>query len=311
MQEWNFSIQRQITASTSLDIAYVGNKTTHLNQNLSINDPVPGPGAVQARRPYPQWGTITYADFNENANYNSLQVKYETRAWHGLNTLVSYAWSKCIDAGTEQSGPTLLLLSSYRGVCDYDLPQAFAGSFDYMIPVGRGMKFLGNANRFVNAVLGGWEMTGILTLRSGLPFSPVISSDTANTGVSSQPAQVVSTPVITGVPTCWFYVASNSACQSLFPNEAAAFAVPTKYSYGDAGRNILRADGLKQLDFTMLKGFTLTERLRMQFRAEMFNILNHPTFSAPTATINTSSGGQVTSTLNAGRIIQLAVKLFF
>lgn len=311
VQEWNFSVQHQITPSTSLDVAYVGNKTSYLNQNLSSNDPAPGPGAIQARRPYPQWGTITYANFAENAEYDALQAKYETRNFHGLNTLISYAYSKCLDSGTQQGGTTLLLMPQYRGDCDYDLPQAFVGSFDYVLPVGRGMKFLGNAHGFVNQALGGWEVTGIVTLRSGLPFTPNINGDVANTGVGSQPAQVIGTPVITGSPTCWFYVTSNTACSAQFPGEKAAFTTPAQYTYGDAGRNILRANGLKQFDFTLLKAFPITETMRLQFRAEMFNILNHPTFSAPSAAVNSSSGGQVSSTLNAARIIQLALKFSF
>jgi len=309
--EWNFAVQRQLTGSTSIDVAYVGNKTTHLNQNWSINDPTPGPGQIQARRPYAQWGTITYPVFAENANYNALQVKYESRNWHGLNTLLSYAWSKCIDSGSLQGGTTLLLLSSNRGSCDYDLPHTFTGSFDYALPFGRGKPFLGNANRFLNEIIGGWEATGIVTLRSGIPFTPTINGDVANTGVTNQRPQVVGSPVYVGQPSCWFYVAANSACTALDPGGSSAFATPATYTYGNAGRNILRANGLKQVDFSLLKTLPIDETRRLQLRAEVFNILNHPTFSAPSTAINSSSGGQISSTLNAARIIQLGVKFIF
>lgn len=97
LQQWNISIQHQLSGSTSFDIEYVGNKTTHGNQNLSRNDPLPGPGQIQARRPYPQWGALTYPVFEENGNYNALQAKFEARDFHGLTMLASYAFSKCID----------------------------------------------------------------------------------------------------------------------------------------------------------------------------------------------------------------------
>jgi hypothetical protein len=311
IDEWNFAIQYELTKNSSLDVSYVGNKTSHLNQNISTNDPLPGPGVIQNRRPFPQWGTFIYADFQENAFYDALQAKYEARNWHGLNTLLSYAWSKCIDSGTTQGGTTLALLPNYRADCDYDLRHTFAGSFDYVLPVGKGKQFLGNAHGFVNQLLGGWQAAGVVTLRTGLPFTPVINGDNANTGVGNQFPQVIGTPTYVGQPSCWFYVALNPSCAALAPNGASAFAVPAQYTYGDGSRNTLRANGLKQVDFTLMKIFPITEKRYFQFRAEMFNILNHPTFSAPSAAINSSSGGQVGSTLNAARIIQLALKFQF
>ena len=153
---------------------------------------------------------------------------------------------------------------------------------------------------------------GILTLRSGLPFTPTVSGDTANTGVGNQRPDVIGAPLMVNNPACWFYTSSNSSCTSLASSGKDTFAVPpAQLRYGTGGRNILRADGLKQFDFTVMKTFPFTETRGLEFRAEMFNLFNHPTFSAPTATINTSSGGQVSSTLNASRIIQLALKLRF
>ena len=177
--------------------------------------------------------------------------------------------------------------------------------------MGRGKRFLGQAPGFVNQIVGGWEFAGILTLRSGLPFTPTINSDTANTGVGNQRPQVVGTPQIVGQPSCWFYISSNPSCVALAPSASSAFAVPTQYSYGNSGRNILRAQSLKQLDFTLMKNFRVRETMAFEFRAEMFNILNHPTFAAPATAINTSSGGQISSTLNAARIIQLGLKFRF
>ena len=308
IQEWNFDVQRQLTSSTSIDVAYVGNKTTHLQTQPSINDPNPGPGSIQSRRPYPQWGTIVYGTFDGYGDYNALQAKFESRDWHHLTTLLSYARSKCIDSG---SGITTYYQRINKAVCDYDFPNSFTGSFDYQLPFGKGKRFLGNSGHLVNETIGGWEMAGIVTLRSGAPFTPTINGDNANTGISNQRPQVVGNPTVVGAPSCWFYASSNSACLSLDPSGTNAFAVPSTYSYGNSGRNILRSNGLKQFDFTLMKLFPVTERSYFEFRAEMFNILNHPTFAAPSTAINNSSAGQVSSTLNAARIIQLGLKFRF
>jgi hypothetical protein len=308
IQEWNLSLQHQVTSGISMDVSYVGSKSTHLQTQPSINDPQPGPGAIQARRPYPQWGSIVYGTFDGYGAYDALQAKVETRAWHGLSTLGSFAHSKCLDKG---NGFTQYFQQGAKAVCDYDVSDAFAGSFDYLLPVGHGQAFLANSPKAANAILGGWEMSGILTIRTGLPFTPTISSDTANTGVSNQRPMVVGTPTIVGAPNCWFYVAANAACSSLAQGTSAAFAIPAQYTYGNGGRNIMRADGLKELNFTLMKQFRLTEAKLFQFRAEMFNITNHPTFAAPSTAINSSSGGQVSSTLNTSRIIQLALKFQF
>ncbi len=312
LQQWNFSIQHQLSSSTSFDIAYVGNKTTHMNQNLSRNDPLPGPGQIQSRRPYPQWGALTYPVFEENGNYNALQAKFEARTFHGLTMLGSYSFSKCIDYTTNESGvPTISLWRFYRGVCDSDLPHSFVGSFDYQLPFGRG-KLFDIPNRVANQVFGGWEVSGILTLRSGQPFTPTISGDVANTGVTGQRPDVIGAPVIVGNPSCWFYISANSACAALSPGTKDAFAVPpAQLRYGTGGRNILRSDGLKQLDFTVMKVFPIRESKQVEFRGEFFNLTNHPIFAAPGTNINSSSGAQVSGTLNAARIVQFALKLRF
>ena len=145
---------------------------------------------------------MTYPVFDENGNYNALQAKFEARNFHGLNLLGSYAFSKCIDYTTNESGtPTISLWRFYRAVCDSDLPHAFAGSFDYQLPLGRGKRFFGGAKGIANQVIGGWAVAGIVTLRSGTPFTPAISGDVANTGVGSQRPDLIGTPVIVGDPT--------------------------------------------------------------------------------------------------------------
>ncbi len=154
-------------------------------------------------------------------------------------------------------------------------------------------------------------MAGITTAQSGLPFTPTISADTANTGVSSQRPNVIGTPVVIGDPNCWFYISANAACASSAPSGTSAFAVPAQFTYGNGGRNILRADKLVEVNVTATKSLQIAETRAIEFRAEFFNLLNSPAFSAPSTNINVASGAQVGTTLNAARMIELAVKIFF
>jgi hypothetical protein len=236
---------------------------------------------------------------NGNATYNALQVKVEKRFASGYQILVSFTHSKCLDEGSNQSGPlTVNFLKANHAVCDYDSPENLTISSVYELPFGKGRKFLPNANRLLNGFIGGWEIAGVSTSRTGLPFTPVISADQANTGIGSQRPNVVGDGSLSNpTPNLWF--------------NPAAFAIPTKYTYGNGGRNILRADGVEEIDLTLEKNFVITETKRLEFRAEAFNIANTPTFSAPGATIGSSSAGVVTSTLNSNRVLQGALKLYF
>ncbi len=298
----------------SFDIAYVGNKTTRNEQQWAWNDPLPGAGAIQTRRPYAQWGTITLGEFLGTANYNSLQAKVEGRAWHGATALVSYTYSKCLDNGTYNIGADIREVHSnisYYGVCQYNLTNNFVFSYNYLIPMGRGTAFLGNLPSWGNAILGNWTVSGITTAQSGLPFTPTISNDQANTGFGNQRPNVVGKPKVLKNVSCWFYITANKSCQGVDPQGVAAFAVPTQYTYGNGGRNTMRADDLIQFDLALLKPFNFGNERSLEFRAEFFNVMNRPTFNAPSTAIDSSSGAQVSSTLNGARQIEFALKAYF
>jgi hypothetical protein len=157
---------------------------------------------------------------------------------------------------------------------------------------------MSHANRFANAVLGGWQIAGIFTGRTGAPFTPIIGSDVANVGVSSEwPNRIGSGKLSNPTATKWF--------------DPTAFTIPAAYTYGNSRRNILRSDRLVDLDTTVKKNFPFSESKILEVRVEAFNLANHPTFSAPNATIGTASAGTVTSTLNSNRVLQGAVKFFF
>jgi len=310
LNEYNFSVQRQITSDLQLTVAYVGNSTIHQASVNQVNDPAPGPGNIQARRRLPQWGTVAYSDYQQNANYNALQISATSRDWHGLSLLGNYTYSKCMDHGNSNSGWDLLLLPQTYGVCDNDRAQSTSISYDYHLPVGNGRHFLGSAKGWTNQVLGGWEMTGILTLQSGLPFTVGISGDPANTGVGNRP-NVIGPAVVPGNVSCYFYTASNSSCKNLYPSANNWLTMPASYTYGNEARNILFGPGITELDFALLKEFRITESKSAEFRAEFFNLPNHANFNNPSGTFNSGSGGQISSSSLPNRQIELALKVFF
>ena len=302
MEQYSLAVQTQLLKDMSLNVGYVGNHTVHGQLNtIPENVPTPAPGVVQARRPYPQWGQIGYSTSNGSSNYNSLQVSLEKRLSSGVYALVSYSWSKCMDNGSTEAGPpTISLLAQNYGVCSYDLTNNLTISSIYQLPFGHDRMFLRNSNALVNGFVGGWELAGILTDRTGLPFTPIISSDRANTGISGQwPNRIGNGKLAHPTAQKWF--------------DTTAFALPTLYTYGNSRRDILRSQGLVDIDATLKKTFALGESKdkSLEFRFESFNLANHPTFSAPNATIGSSSAGRVTSTLNANRIFQAALKVYF
>jgi hypothetical protein len=302
MYQYSFEVQRQLMRDMSLTVGYTGNKTEHNQLNtIPANVPLPGPGAVQARRPYPQWGQTGISMSNGGANYNALQVTLEKRLSSGIYALVSETWAKCLDNGSVESGPpTMILLGQNYGPCSYDIGNNLTISSVYQLPFGRGRAYLNNVNPIANVLVSGWELAGILTDRTGQPFTPTLSSDVANTGISGEfPNRIGNGKLSSPTPKLWF--------------DPTAFAIPTQYTYGNSGRDILRSDGLVDLDATLKRTFQLgdSKSRLLEMRFESFNLANHPTFSAPNATIGSSAAGTVTSTLNSNRIFQAAAKIFF
>ena len=312
-EEWNLTVQRELSTNLSMTVAYVGNNAHHQYQGQGVNNPLPGLGNIQGRRPLIQWGTITQYQYGGAANYNALQVSVNSRSWHGMSLLGNYTYSKCLDDGSGGSGaPTITLMGVNRGLCTLNRSQATSISYDYQLPFGHGRTFGGNMPGWANQIVGGWRMSGILTLQTGLPFTPTISNDQANTGVGGQHPDIISTPVQTDNVACWFYTTANSNCVKLFGTQANWWvSPPANTRYGTGGRDILFANGLRDLDFSLSKSFRITESKSMEFRAESFNLTNTPTFSAPSTNVNSGSGGAVTSLLAPARNIQLALKLYF
>jgi hypothetical protein len=295
-QHWNFGVQHELFSGTVIEVDYVANKGSFLNGTNAANNPPAGSGAIQSRRPYPRFGTINYFSQDVSTSYHSLQAKLEKRLSSGLWYLVSYSFSKSM---LHQNAPATGGNTAWeKSLSDFDIPHNLAVSWGYELPLGRGKRFLNGASRFTDAVLGGWQIQGIVGVRSGRPFTPTISADRANIGIGGQrPVRLGSGKLDNPTVERWF--------------DTTAFVLPAQFAYGNSGANILREDRFKSFDFSIFKQFRVTEGSRLQFRAEAFNVTNTASFSAPNTAIDTAAGGRVTSTASLPRQIQFALKYNF
>jgi hypothetical protein len=297
---YSLNVQRQITDHDMFEIGYVANRGVHLSSANDANVPlVPGPGAIQARRPYPLWSGISYQTQDLSNHYDSLQTKYEHRFNRGFSALVAYTYSKVLqyNQASVLGGNT-----AYEyALAPYDIPHNVAISGSYQLPVGHGRAYLNKTNGFVDAIVGGWQAQTILVVRSGTPYTPIISSDRANTGVGSQRPNLNpagGNPNFQRSLATWF--------------DRSRYVVGPIYTYGQVRANTLRADTYNQFDASVFKNFSLPGESTLSFRAEFFNFPNTVSFNAPSnVTIDSAAGGQVTSSSNSPRSIQFALKYNF
>jgi hypothetical protein len=306
VQQWSFDVQQLLTSSMLLDVDYVGNHDSHLALLTVVNNRPPGPGPTTSNKPYPAYNGISFIRSIGDANYNGLQVRLERRYSNGVQFINSYTYSKCIDNGPGTNvgeGGAFVQdavnnLRGARGPCSQDARQRYSLSGIYALPFGKGRPFLSGMSRAGDAMLGGWQLNGILTLRSGQPFTVVMSSDVANVGGTTW-ANAVGNPNA-GAPRTiyqWF--------------NKAAFVSPAQYTFGNEGRDMVVGPPVNNLDFSLFKALTLAEHKDIQFRAEFFNGLNHAQFALPAATLGVPTFGQISSTLHPARQIQLSMKLLF
>jgi len=306
--EWNLSLQQGLPFATVVEVSYAGSKGTHLQSLVDRNQVItPGPGDIQSRRPYPNYGPFAAIENRGNSIYNSLQLKIEKRASHGLYFLSSFTWSKVINDQPEICCNQPYPQNSWdvpadRGLADFNQKLRWVLSADYELPFGHGREFAANSH-MLDLMFGGWHVGGLYTLASGFPFSPQIGFDPSNTGSQGllRPNQIANGNLSSGSrsPNLWYNV--------------NAYSLPAPYTYGDARRNSLVGPGLNNFDGSLRKVFVIKGTQSIEFRAEAFNFLNHPNFAQPDPYIDDGPGaaGVITSTSLANREIQLALKYQF
>jgi hypothetical protein len=301
---WSLSIQKQIR-NFLIETAYVGTKGTGLPVTYNINTPFAGAGSVASRRPVPTLSDTSFTSALDNSSFNALEARVEHRYSKGLALLASYTYSKTLDIGGESLVGDLSLrdarnVMGERSLSSSDMRHRFVTSVLYDLPIGHG-RMLDIGNKVLNGFIGNWQVNGILTVRGGTPFTPALGTSTANTG-AARPNRIGDGNLPSDQRSIlnWF--------------DKTAFVAPTPFNYGNAGRNILIGPGGTNLDASIFKSFPLRfigEGGQVQFRAETFNVLNHPQFAQPNARVDIAQGATITGLATEMRQIQFALKILF
>jgi hypothetical protein len=344
---WSFRIQQELTANTAFTAGYVGSHGYHEIIGVDANEPIPVicpaapcPATYPSTFPAGLAGTSvpmgtyyvptatranpalanTWTYFSEgDSSYNALQVDVNHRFSGGFSLRGVYTWSKTIDDGdslnaTTSGGEPALASNPFnlradRGLANFDVRNVGVMNASYVLPFGPRKRFWQDASGAGKVLAGGWTVNSIVTLQGGFPFTPQLSYNPSNNGDTRNPVRpfvnpAFTGPVILGNPTQWF-------------NPAAFLAPPSGSGfYGNLGRDTLIGPGLATWDLSFLKDTPIREKLNLQFRAELFNLLNRANFNSPNAITFTPTGvsptaGLITSTSTTSRQIQFGLKLLW
>jgi len=308
IQQWSFGVQRELTRKLVLEATYLGSKGTHLPLIFNINIPEPGAGAIQTRRPWRQWGNVNYRDAIGVSNLHALYARLEHRFARGLSFLNSYTWSKSLDydsppstgGGGESGIMNFRNIRNERGLSEFDTRHRFTSSLIYELPFGTGRRWMAGVHPAVNHLLGGWEVTGIIGLQSGRPYTINTTRDMANTGGNNRP-NLVGDPKL-----------DNPTYQRWFNTDAFSDRLPAgQFAFGNVGSNTMIGDGVVNFDLGLFKNFAVREGLRVQFRTEFFNATNHVNYGIPIRNVNSGTFGRVQETTTLNRQIQFGLKVVF
>jgi Carboxypeptidase regulatory-like domain/TonB dependent receptor len=305
---WNLGIDQELKKHITLTMSYVGSHSSRLMLGGYKNTAeYPGPGdaaVVASRRPFPYMSASPFDQSTGNSNYNALQARLSHTSSAGLMYLISYTWSKSIDLSC--SGNYGIegceLQDAYhpqadRSVSSFDVTHILSGNFVYQLPFGKGQRFALN-NRLGNYIIGGWQLNGITTVLSGLPYDVTINGDVANTGNTFVRADLIGSPKLSH-PTL------NKAINT------AAFVSPAPYTFGTTGRNSLRGSWSADQDLSVFRKFPIRDRFNLEFRLEAFNVSNSVFFAVPNNVLNSPTFGSITSMQNTPREVQLGLKAVF
>jgi hypothetical protein len=323
--QWSLSIQRELSRDMVVEAGYLGTLGVKLQQNVQPNNSQPGAGSVDPRRPFgglvydagvvfPSFITVQGASvpvtqvnvyqMSAQSNYHALFLRFEKRYARGLSILSSYTFSKAITNapqyrnagganGSENSPPQdSFNLRAERGLASFDARQRWVSSVVYDLP-------------FKDRILGGWQISIILTLQDGFPFTINLAGDTAGIGGGTGGILIRANPV----PGQTYQLPGDQKSTSRWFNPAA-FVSPPAFQFGALGRNTVIGPGLVTLDSSIARKFRITDRVGAQFRAEFFNLPNHPNFNLVGRIINQPNFGGVLSQFDP-RQIQLAAKFSF
>jgi hypothetical protein len=307
METYNITVEHEVAKNLVARASYIGNLGRRLSYTDDFNYARYAPGAttgnIQQRRPYQDFASILATYSAATSSYHGLQLSAERRVANNFSFEVNYTWSKSIDEvsadTTPQNASQTIPMNRRlnRGVSDFDYTHRFVGSWVWALPAFR------EWNAVARGILGGWQSTGITTIRSGGPFSVFSGTDRALSGLGSSFADVVGDPSLP--------VGRSRAEKIAQYFNTAAFAQASMGTFGTSPRNSMRGPGAVSFDLGFMKIFPVTEKVRLQLRGELFNAFNTPRFSNPFATVNVPARfGRIESAADP-RIVQLALKLAF
>jgi hypothetical protein len=309
--QWVFGVEKKVLSDNVWTINYVGSQGRHLDYGPAGNTATtPGPGPLADRVPFPWMGQSYWDQPIGQLDYNSLQTLFQGRSRaSGLTYLVSYSWSKALNYGVDGSLGigTSSIQNPYcfkcdRGVTGLDLTHVLTASWVWAVPVGHGGFSTGN--KLVDYAVGNWQINGIVTMESGQPFNIFDGGDIANTGNFDWVGGGYERPNVVGNPRG----GSHAGGQWINP---AAYTTPDPYTFGDSGRNPVRAQSLKRLDTSLFREFPFYESMKLQMRLDAFNAFNHPVWGIPNRQQNGQFFGQATGSIQQSRQVQLSGKVVF
>lgn len=300
-EAWSLSIQHLLTPTFLLEASYLGSRTVGADSSTVRNVPEPGPGPIAPRRPFPALSGFNTIRWDGWSTYHALTLKAEKHLSRGISFFANYTWSKSIDDASDPGGTSfennlpqdVRDLNAERGLSSFDHRHRFVSSYIYELPFGK------QANGWRERAFSGWQVGGIVTLQSGAPFTVNLGVDRANIGAGpAQRPNLLRDPNLSSgrTPERWF--------------DTSAFSLPDAFTFGSAGRNLVFAPGYSDVDFSIQKTTSLTESVRLKFRAEAFNLFNHPNFDVPNRIAFTPNFGRIFSA-DASRQIQLGLKVEF
>ncbi len=309
MLQYLFNVQRELGGNSAIEIGYLGSRSSQLERMFDRNDVLPGPGNVQDKRPYPEFTRVQTIGNVAEARYNSLTAKLTRRLNNGFSALIGYTLSESTDNGSgirPVAGDQLFPQNSNCaadeatsgcewGHSTFDTRHRVVSSILYELPFGRGRKWAQDG--VGNAILGGWQVTNIMSLQSGFARNAT-SGDRSNLGHGDQRPDAVGDPND-----------GPKTIQEWFTKSAFVLQSPT--TYGNAERNSITGPGIFNFDMSILRNFALGGSKSLQLRLEAFNTFNQPVWNEPTTNVTSAQYGNITSTRKPMRELQLGIKFGF
>lgn len=293
IQKFGANFQLLPLKSTVVEIGYEGNHASGLDESYQLNFPTPAPGAINARRPYPNLAEGTGTIYNGESYFNAFEASVRQRAWHGLSVQSSLT----VQHSYGQNGITNPYNYNYTyGRLASDYGSQWNTSVIYELPTARSLPL------WARTFVGGWQSSAIVQLRGGLPFS-IASSQIMNDDLNASRANVTLANGSPSVPV------GPKSINNWF--NANAFTTPANYTYGNSGINILRGPGFSQIDFAMQKTFSVMERYHATLRAEAANLFNHPNFGNPSSTLGAAGFNTIRSLGGDPRLMQMVFRFTF